>query len=70
MNVFFSKTCIFVANKHKMMITAKEIINYMESMHNEEQRQALMRFFKTGPGEFGEGDEMPEQERKEWMNYT
>ncbi len=53
-----------------MMITAKEIINYMESMHNEEQRQALMRFFKTGPGEFGEGDEMPEQERKEWMNYT
>jgi len=40
-----------------MMITAKEIINYMESMHNEEQRQVLMRFFKTGPGEYGEGDE-------------
>ena len=29
----------------------------MESMHNEEQRQVLMRFFKTGPGEYGEGDE-------------
>ena len=40
-----------------MMITAKEIINYMESMHNEEQRQVLMRFFKTGPDEYGEGDE-------------
>ena len=39
------------------MITAKEIIAYMESLQNEEQRQILMRFFKTGPGEYGEGDE-------------
>ena len=39
------------------MTTAKEIIAYMESMHNEGQRQVLMRFFKTGPGEYGEGDE-------------
>ena len=29
----------------------------MESLRNEEQRQVLMRFFKTGPGEYGEGDE-------------
>jgi len=36
---------------------AKEIIGYMESLRNEEQRQVLMRFFKTGPGEYGEGDE-------------
>ena len=28
----------------------------MESLHNEEQRQAMMRFFKTAPGEYGEGD--------------
>ncbi|MCR4920292.1 MAG: DNA alkylation repair protein, partial [Bacteroidaceae bacterium] len=29
----------------------------MESLRNEEQRRILMRFFKTGPGEYGEGDE-------------
>ena len=39
------------------MMTAKEIIGYMESQRNEKQRQVLMRFFKTGPGEYGEGDE-------------
>lgn len=29
----------------------------MESLHNEEQRLHLMRFFKTRLGEYGEGDE-------------
>ena len=29
----------------------------MESLRNEEQRRVLMGFFKTGPGEYGEGDE-------------
>ena len=38
-------------------MTAKEIISYMESLQNEEQRRILMGFFKTGPGEYGEGDE-------------
>lgn len=38
-------------------MTAIDIIQYMESLHDEEQRQILMRFFKTGPGEYGEGDE-------------
>ena len=38
-------------------MTAKEIIAYMESLQNEEQRRVLMGFFKTGPGEYGEGDE-------------
>ena len=29
----------------------------MESLQNERQRKNLMRFFKTGAGEYGEGDE-------------
>ena len=36
---------------------AKDIIEYMLSQRNEEQRQVLMRFFKTAPGEYGYGDE-------------
>ena len=39
------------------MTKAKEIIAYMESLRNEEQRRILMGFFKTGPGEYGYGDE-------------
>ena len=38
-------------------MTAKEIISYMESLRNEEQRRVLMGFFKTGAGEYGYGDE-------------
>ncbi len=41
----------------KEKVTAREIIAYMESLQNEEQRRILMGFFKTGPGEYGEGDE-------------
>ena len=36
---------------------AQEVIEYMESQRNEKQRRILMGFFKTGPGEYGEGDE-------------
>lgn len=39
------------------MKQGQEIIKYMESLRNEGQRQVLMRFFKTGKGEYGEGDE-------------
>ena len=39
------------------MTTAKEIIEYMESLENEEQREVLIRFFKTAEGEYGYGDE-------------
>ena len=38
-------------------MTAREIIAYMESLQNDEQRKILMGFFKTGPGQYGEGDE-------------
>lgn len=38
-------------------MTAQEVISYMESLHDEEQRQVLMRFFKTARGEYGYGDE-------------
>lgn len=39
------------------MTTAQEIITHMESLQDERQRQNLMRFFKTQPGEYGYGDE-------------
>lgn len=38
-------------------LTAEDVISYMESLNNEQQRNVLMKFFKTGPGEYGEGDE-------------
>lgn len=38
-------------------MNAKEVINYMESLQDDMQRKILMGFFKTGPGEYGEGDE-------------
>lgn len=39
-----------------MPITAKEIIDTMRSMENDGQREVLQRFFKTGKGQYGEGD--------------
>lgn len=36
---------------------ADEVISLMESMGDEKQRNNLMRFFKTGEGQYGYGDE-------------
>ena len=41
---------------NKNCMNAKEIISHMESLQNDEQRSILMKFFKTGPGQYGEGD--------------
>lgn len=38
-------------------MNAQEIITFMESQRDEQQRQILIRFFKTEPGEYGFGDE-------------
>lgn len=38
------------------MVTAEEIADILESMRNDSQAQQLMRFFKTGKGSYGEGD--------------
>ena len=46
-----------MSSQTDLPMTAKEVIEYMVSLQNEKQRQILMRFFKTGPGEYGEGDE-------------
>lgn len=38
------------------MAHANDIINRLESLRDEAQALHLMRFFKTGPGQYGEGD--------------
>ena len=43
--------------KIRKKMNAQQIIDYMESLQNEQQRKILMGFFKTGPGQYGEGDE-------------
>ena len=41
----------------KNKVTASEIEALLMGQENKEQREVLMRFFKTGKGEYGEGDE-------------
>ena len=37
--------------------TVTELISAMQMLENPEQRKVLMGFFKTGKGQYGEGDE-------------
>ncbi|WP_289748517.1 DNA alkylation repair protein [Paramuribaculum intestinale] len=43
-------------NRGRQRVTADEIIATMEDMTDEKQREVLCRFFKTAPGQYGEGD--------------
>ena len=36
--------------------TAEQVMAHMQSLGDEQQAQHLMRFFKTGKGDSGEGD--------------
>ena len=35
---------------------AADLIEQMEALRDDRQRDVLLRFFKTQPGEYGEGD--------------
>ena len=38
-------------------LTAERFITELETHRSEAERSAMLRYFKTGPGEYGEGDE-------------
>ena len=44
-------------NTDVVPVTAAEITDTLLAMRDEAQRAILMRFFKTGTGEYGEGDQ-------------
>ena len=39
------------------MRSAREIVEHLCALQNEAQRQVLVRFFKTAPGQYGHGDQ-------------
>lgn len=44
-------------NKNTERYTGEDIEAALMQLRNEKQRQMLCRFFKTGPGEYGDGDQ-------------
>ena len=46
----------FVIKQPLNMTTAEEILDELQALADEKQRAILSRFFKTGKGEYGEGD--------------
>ena len=57
MNISSKQSLNLQLKSDDSMMTAQEIIDYMESLQDEAQRKILMKFFKTAPGEYGYGDE-------------
>lgn len=45
-----------MAHNEKELGTAEQVIAHMESLADEQQARHLMRFFKTGKGDYGDGD--------------
>lgn len=43
--------------RHNAFVTAADVIAELQAYASEEDARALRRFFKTGPGEYGEGDQ-------------
>lgn len=43
-------------NEIAQSVTAEDIIDALVSMRDDRQCEILMRFFKTGPGQYGQGD--------------
>lgn len=39
-----------------MLLSAQKLQEHLQSLYNEDKKNILQRFFKTGPGEYGEGD--------------
>lgn len=56
------------------MVLAETIMKKLESLANPEKAKQLERFFKTGPGQYGEGDKflgitIPEQRKIARLNF-
>lgn len=54
--IFAGIISIFMKASNKDKVTAHEITTLLEEMRDDKQRDVLMRFFKTGIGQYGEGD--------------
>lgn len=44
-------------SNNEVLKDARQVTERLLALRDDSQREILMRFFKTGPGEYGEGDE-------------